>query len=549
MTDRNFGSSDNFFVGMVENVMDPDQSGRVQVRVLGYQSNKTDVKSEDLHWAFPKQSVRSAAIGKVGESPLGVLRGTMVYGHYADADRQIPVIDGTFGKSGDPVTTNTASQNVAGQEEKIDTSKGSMPTGSKDPKDGSDPKPLNPYSKLYENRLTVTDINDPSKPLLIEKGWPDDETGIVNQTEVNKKLKEPEAPTTAAADKTSKDDVLDVVQQVDPQGISSALSSLVVSFAQVRTIMNMTSQAGADEALAKIVVMAARLSAQKIGSAKLLGTLVGLLVSTALPKTMYYSLMTAIAELTELMNANGGKIPPLTLVIPVYVNGAAKPSTIVTTVPLGYVQTFCVLNGEPYPGYVEWINPTTGSKVYVVRGSDEPQFSSPEEMAIYAAAVALSVVFITTITTLTLPAGVKTVSLSAVVALVLVEALSRATVEHQSSTTQSVLGFGVNMSNIISMAAKIIPDIIGQVNASVESHIPTSVLDQQSMSTSMQKYTKKQALLRRQREHVEKATEPEDKTDVVKDAADDWAKQKLDEIGQQNKPFEYSWPLAQGTTV
>ena len=122
MTERDMGNSMSWWVGEVVDVNDPDQSGRVRVRVFGRHDDKNNIKDEDLHWAMPLQPVTSAAFAKIGTSPLGLVKGSKVMGFWIDRDQQYPVIWGSFGKAGDALPGVTDNNT-----EKVDTSKGSIP--------------------------------------------------------------------------------------------------------------------------------------------------------------------------------------------------------------------------------------------------------------------------------------------------------------------------------------------------------------------------------------------------------------------------------------
>ena len=99
--ENNIFARDGFFwwIGVVEDRMDPLKLGRVRVRILGYHlDNKAVLPTEDLPWALPMQPITSAAISGVGSAPVGPVEGTWVLGFFADGkDCQQPVIMGTIG--------------------------------------------------------------------------------------------------------------------------------------------------------------------------------------------------------------------------------------------------------------------------------------------------------------------------------------------------------------------------------------------------------------------------------------------------------------------
>src|ERR1700734_370303 len=57
LTERNYGKSQNDWVGIVTNVKDPDMDGRVQVRVHGQHDDQTNIPDTDLPWSKPEQDI------------------------------------------------------------------------------------------------------------------------------------------------------------------------------------------------------------------------------------------------------------------------------------------------------------------------------------------------------------------------------------------------------------------------------------------------------------------------------------------------------------
>ena len=86
------------YTGCVENRQDPLKLGRCQVRVVGlHNHDKTQLKTEDLPWAYPMQPVTSAAMSGIGHSPVGPVEGTWVVIMFRDDDEQQPIILGSIG--------------------------------------------------------------------------------------------------------------------------------------------------------------------------------------------------------------------------------------------------------------------------------------------------------------------------------------------------------------------------------------------------------------------------------------------------------------------
>ena len=97
---RNFIGRDNFtwFVGVVEDINDPIQLGRVRVRCYGYHTeDKGQIPTEELPWAIPVNPVTGASTSGVGEMPTGLVQGSWVIGFFIDGDdAQEPAILGSI---------------------------------------------------------------------------------------------------------------------------------------------------------------------------------------------------------------------------------------------------------------------------------------------------------------------------------------------------------------------------------------------------------------------------------------------------------------------
>ena len=103
----------NWWIGVVEDRMDPEQCGRVRVRIYGYHTDdKTYLPTRDLPWAIPILPITSASTSGVGSAPLGPVTGTWVIGFFLDGeDMQQPAIFGTIG-------TKAAELGFSGADEK-----------------------------------------------------------------------------------------------------------------------------------------------------------------------------------------------------------------------------------------------------------------------------------------------------------------------------------------------------------------------------------------------------------------------------------------------
>ena len=97
-SDSFIGGLFSWFTGVVEDVNDPLQMGRIRVRCIGYHTdNRGLIKTTDLPWASVMTPVNSASMSGIGMSATGVLPGSWVIGFFRDgSSAQDPIVLGTI---------------------------------------------------------------------------------------------------------------------------------------------------------------------------------------------------------------------------------------------------------------------------------------------------------------------------------------------------------------------------------------------------------------------------------------------------------------------
>jgi len=87
-----------WFTGVVEDINDPLEMGRVRVRCFGYHTAvKSQIPTSDLPWASVLMPVTSASMAEVGQSATGLLQGSWVVGFFRDGTSvQDPLVMGTI---------------------------------------------------------------------------------------------------------------------------------------------------------------------------------------------------------------------------------------------------------------------------------------------------------------------------------------------------------------------------------------------------------------------------------------------------------------------
>ena len=86
------------YFGIVENVNDPEQNGRVQVRVFPFYR---DIKTDDLPWALVERSVDLGPTYKGGLDKSNLINGTQVTVEFLDQHMQQPLVRGILPRATD----------------------------------------------------------------------------------------------------------------------------------------------------------------------------------------------------------------------------------------------------------------------------------------------------------------------------------------------------------------------------------------------------------------------------------------------------------------
>ena len=92
-----FKQQQAWFTGVVEDINDPAEMGRIKVRCFGYHTPVLeDMPTESLPWAHVMLPITSASMTGIGQSATGLLQGSWVVGFFRDgAALQDPFIIGS----------------------------------------------------------------------------------------------------------------------------------------------------------------------------------------------------------------------------------------------------------------------------------------------------------------------------------------------------------------------------------------------------------------------------------------------------------------------
>ena len=85
-----------WWTGIVEDRIDPAETGRVRVRIFGYHSPSTeDLPTSELPYATIMNPVTSSGMNGIMEVP-NLVKGSTVVGFFADEESQVPIVMGTI---------------------------------------------------------------------------------------------------------------------------------------------------------------------------------------------------------------------------------------------------------------------------------------------------------------------------------------------------------------------------------------------------------------------------------------------------------------------
>lgn len=275
MTERNYGKSQNDWVGIVTNVKDTDMDGRVQVRVHGQHDDQTNIPDSDLPWAKPEQDITHAGHNKIGRSPTGIIVGSVIKGYYLDTDQQVLVYTGTVAKAGDPQTNGTT-QN--GQAQLVP---------------GTNSGPLG--HRIKDNKFITRKGKDIVK---------DDQTGSKGPTE----QKDPDGVDVVGDAKAATKfgslptvgsiaspvgSILNQILQVDPKNLNAVLPNALQAYMKIKDLNIASSTSGINGVLGNILGAAM----SQVGAAGALNQLGGNLQQGQLSTGATQALLVAVQQL------------------------------------------------------------------------------------------------------------------------------------------------------------------------------------------------------------------------------------------------------------
>jgi hypothetical protein len=462
----------------VRKIGGPDRAGYVQIRIYKRQDDESKVKDDDLPWALPLQAATSAATGRLGGTPSGLRVGSRVLVAFEADDTELkhPIILGSYARAAPPSNPNKQQKDdkTGKTEVKPDVANGDSPTS-------VDKFPKNTRNPVLGGKPDTKEPKYAQTPVVTKNDGVDP----------HKKAREKFAPkaddkTTAGAKKGTKD--LNAAINMTGAKASQILQNLVSAMALVSSLMSSTSSSGQqDTTTSNVLNDAMKYFANKYGFTYTIGVF-----EEALSGNNYLRLSLrnrgivaeALANLMKEVSQYGEKDLPVTkpAVVTVEIKGMV-PLPVYGVAPDLYVRQYYAEGNNPYPDFVTWKGPN-GDFLYTVKLPEEPEYSSADEQIYDEAQSALVKLLEPHIRNKTLTAEILNNALNA--------------------TIQNIENAGMNSSlgnNAAQKLMQLLPMLLGALATPISlmqgAHLPRSVLDQGSVNKSLEKYSKKMALVKK----------------------------------------------------
>ena len=304
-------------------------------------------------------------------------------------------------------------------------------------------------------------------------------------------------------------DILSVLNSVDPSGSSSALPGMVSGLSKVNATMN-----AAAPSTKKTVVQNSLYGALCNLSNKYTFDRVITVLDTAvsnggmlnITSTQRSVVSTAITYLIQNANENG----PDNIKIPftfeqVTSIGNTAPTPITNLVPELYTQVYYTIDTDPYPGYKKWLSNDSTTAVYTERTIGEYYYETADDE-----------IYDTSVQELTIdldpycdPNYVDPITTLPVVltATILDEFLTTQNTNVENSNIEKSLGNG-SSSNLMDNLSSLMGYTGTIVDTIQTTQLPTSVLNQSSITSSLTGYSKNISMLKSMKANALTAFKP-----------------------------------------
>lgn len=339
------------------------------------------------------------------------------------------------------------------------------------------------------------------------------------ETARNKYAPKSKIPTTAAGDPKKK--LPETVEQVDPQALSQVLPNMYRNFKQVRDVLNAlnsmnfglpsgsssspsgnntTPDAYAATAIKDVFTGALQIIANKFGYYETLLVLFYVLgndnYKNILPS--YQNIVfEAIINLIKIAEEKGIENIPIPQ-IPQVIYGIKIPKPLCKSyseVPDYYIQQYYTTESDPYPGYIEYKSSDGTLTIYLKRTLLDYPYESCEEEIFTTAQYAMSKEMLPYFTNKKLTINI------------LNDLLVKYCTEVLNNSIEKTMGKN-SKNNLLSLLSSLAGIAGTMANLTKSLHLPLSVLNQASVSKSLDKHKQSIGLAKKIKENMRQAVLP-----------------------------------------
>lgn len=327
----------------------------------------------------------------------------------------------------------------------------------------------------------------------------------VNATDKSRqKAEEAEKPTTADGERGNKD-LPSVVSQVG--NAVSFLSSMYPMMGMVSALIGGRSQTSRKKVIETSLSGALALLVNKWGYDRVIDVFDVALQGEnikQIDEIYRQNVKNAIADLYQSAVEFGAENIPVTVYSTVTTIGPA-PTPIVTVVPDLYVQQYYLQAQDPYPGYIRWNSQDGTDFVFTERKIGDIYYTSAQQEIYSIAEQELAE---------KLDPYIRDENLTAAV---LNDLLREQDTNIQANTKEKTLGKGTGAdgANALRLLFSLIGPIVAATNAVKSAQLPLSVLNQGSISKSLEEYEKNQAEAAKIKQQLKQAATPPQSTDQL----------------------------------
>lgn len=290
-------------------------------------------------------------------------------------------------------------------------------------------------------------------------------------------------PTVASAPPDMK--LPDALKKVDPKAVASSLKTMMSSLNLVKGVMNSASTKSQTKSVTKGFSGALSILAHNHGYSKVITAFNIALDNNGMNyiKTEYQPIVKeGLSNLVQQVIVFGEdnipvpKLPPL-----VYGKVLPTLSLIVSfyKIPNLYIQQYYSSTTDPYPGYIQWLGPNS-DYVYSLRLPTQYPYASADEDILRTSEIEIALGFEPyIINSGTIPLFLKPAVINNVLDI------ASASIQKNGMEKNTGNGSSINLMSLL-------PQLMGiagtALNLSQTSHLPTSCLNQGTVSTALQKF-------------------------------------------------------------